>query len=204
MPEGSFPPDQHTPDHGGNMLPPPDHALFTLPNIITFGRLCAVPFAVWLVLRHDFAAAFWLFVAAGLSDAIDGWLARRRGPTVVGAALDPVADKALLVGMYVMLSIVGLLPDWLAILVVFRDILILGGIVVLTTIGQDVAISPLYVSKLNTTLQIILVAFLLATAAFAPPEASLVAATNTILVVLVALSTLASGAAYVWMACHPR
>ena len=80
--------------------------MINLPNVITFARLCAVPAAVWLVLRDQFAAAFWLFVAAGVSDAVDGWLARRRGPTVVGTVLDPVADKVLLVSMYVTLAAV--------------------------------------------------------------------------------------------------
>ena len=70
--------------------------LLTLPNVITFARLCAVPLSVWLVMEHRFAQAFFLFLAAGLSDAVDGWLARRNGGgNAVGALLDPVADKAL-------------------------------------------------------------------------------------------------------------
>jgi cardiolipin synthase (CMP-forming) len=74
--------------------------LVTLPNIITFGRLCAVPLAVWLVLRQDMQGALILFVLAGLSDAVDGWLARHRGAdSAIGTALDPVVDKALLVSM---------------------------------------------------------------------------------------------------------
>ena len=134
-------------------------ALLTLPNVITFGRLCAVPLAVWLVMEKQFAQAFFLFAAAGLSDAVDGWLARRNGGgNSVGALLDPVADKALLVTMYVTLAAVKALPDWLAILVVFRDLLIVGGVIVLGVLGQPVVIRPLYVSKLNTVLQIVLIA----------------------------------------------
>ena len=73
-------------------------ALLTLPNIITFARLCAVPLAFWQVVEHQFAHAFYLFLAVGLSDALDGWLARRSGGgNAIGAVLDPVADKALLV-----------------------------------------------------------------------------------------------------------
>src|ERR1700730_10439929 len=76
--------------------------LLTLPNVITFARLCAVPLSVWLVMERQFAQAFFLFVAAGASDAVDGWLARRNGGgNSVGALLDPVADKSLLVTMYV-------------------------------------------------------------------------------------------------------
>src|SRR5271166_1407770 len=112
-------------------------ALLTLPNVITFARLCAVPLAVWLVLRGSLVGAFTLFVAAAISDAIDGWLARRNGGgNSVGALLDPVADKALLVTMYVSLAAVNELPVWLAILVVFRDAVIVGGVVVLFLLGQ--------------------------------------------------------------------
>lgn len=177
--------------------PPPrplGTAVVNLPNIITFARLCAVPAAVWLVLHGQFPAAFWLFVAAGVSDAVDGWLARRNGPTVVGTVLDPVADKMLLVSMYVTLAAVQKLPDWLAILVVFRDVMIVGGILVLGVSGQKVAIRPLLVSKVNTLLQIVLVGLTLAMAAtgWDWPLVTLV------LGWAVAASTLASGAAYVW------
>ncbi|MGA3402629.1 MAG: CDP-alcohol phosphatidyltransferase family protein [Acetobacteraceae bacterium] len=170
-------------------------ALLTLPNVITFGRLCAVPAAFWLVIDHRPAYAFFLFVAAGISDAVDGYLARRWGGNMVGAVLDPVADKALLVTMYVTLAAVNELPDWLATLVVFRDLVIVGGVIVLAVLGQAVAIRPLYVSKLNTALQILLVALTLLLAGFglAAPIAMLV------LIWAVAATTLASGAAYVWI-----
>ena len=125
-----------------------------------------MPLAFWLVVEHRLAGAFYLFVAAGLSDAVDGWLARRYGGNSVGALLDPVADKALLVTMYVTLAAVNGLPDWLAILVVFRDLVIVGGVMVLSLLGQQVVIRPLYVSKLNTVLQIVLVAATLFLAGF--------------------------------------
>ena len=175
--------------------------LLTLPNVITFGRLCAVPLAVWLVMERRFEAAFFLFLAAGLSDAVDGWLARRNGGgNSVGALLDPVADKALLVSMYVTLAAVTVLPDWLAILVVFRDAVIVGGIAVLSLLGQTVLIRPLYVSKLNTALQIVLVAVSLLLAGFEldAPVAL------TALVWLVAATTLGSGGAYVWVTVRRR
>jgi cardiolipin synthase len=176
-------------------------ALLTVPNVITFARLCAVPLAVWLILEHQFAQAFFLFVAAGLSDAVDGWLARRNGGgNAVGALLDPVADKALLVTMYVTLAAVKVLPDWLAILVVFRDAVIVGGVVVLSLIGQSVMMRPLYISKLNTALQIVLVAVSLLLPGFglATPAAM------DVLVWIVAASTLGSGAAYVWITVRGR
>lgn len=175
-------------------------ALITVPNIITFARLCAVPLAVWLVLQQEIAEAFFLFVAAGLSDAVDGWLARRGAGSALGALLDPVADKALLVSMYVTLAAVNALPDWLAILVVFRDMLIVGGVVVLAVLGQPVPIRPLLISKANTALQIVLVAVALLLGGFDLAAPLLL----TALIWAVAASTMASGAAYVWRAARPR
>ena len=183
----------------GARLPPAlSAAVITLPNIISFARLCAVPLAVWLVLHQQLAEAFWLFVAAGASDAVDGWLARRGGGSVVGAILDPLADKALMIGMYVTLAAESVLPDWLAILVVFRDVLIIGGVLALAVMGEKVAIRPLAISKLNTALQILLVAVALFLAGFALPVPFL----QPLLVWAVALTTLASGGAYVWAAAR--
>ena len=169
--------------------------LFNLPNMITFARLCAVPAACWLIIENRLGTAFSLFVAAGLSDAVDGWLARRYGGNAVGAVLDPVADKALLVTMYVTLAAVGVLPDWLAILVVFRDLVIVGGVIILGVLGQRVTIKPLYISKLNTVMQIVLVAVVLLEHAFALSADIF----TSIMVWAVAASTLASGGAYVWV-----
>ena len=169
-------------------------SLVNLPNIITFARLCAVPLAFWLVLEHRMDEAFVLFVAAGLSDALDGWLARRYGGNAIGALMDPVADKALLVTMYITLASVGALPAWLAILVVFRDLLIVGGIIVLAVLGHAVAIRPLYISKLNTVMQIVLIAVCLLQGGFGLGIANLLG----VLTWCVAVTTLASGAAYVW------
>jgi cardiolipin synthase len=185
---------------GAPMLRPVGNTVVNLPNIITFARLCAVPAAVWLVLRDDFVAAFWLFLAAGVSDALDGWLARRNGPTMVGTVLDPVADKMLLVSMYVTLAAEHELSDWLAILVVFRDVVIVGGVLVLGVTGQKVVIRPLLVSKLNTVLQIGLVALTLAMAATGWRWPLMTQA----LAWMVAASTLASGAAYVWTGARTR
>lgn len=168
--------------------------VFTLPNIITLARLCAVPAAVWLILQHRLDIAFLVFAGAGISDAIDGWLARvRNARSVLGAILDPVADKTLLVSVYVTLAAIGVLPDWLAILVVFRDVLIVGGYLVLWLAGLRVHIRPLLVSKLNTATQITLAALALGLSGFGLSAPWLLEA----MVWLVAATTLGSGAAYV-------
>jgi cardiolipin synthase len=178
----------------------PSTALLTLPNIISFARLCAVPFAIWFVLHAHFGLAFALFAAAGISDAIDGWLARRGRSSVLGAILDPLADKALMVGMYVTLAAVGQLPDWLAILVVFRDLLIVGGVILLWMTTHPLAIRPLELSKANTALQIGLVAVVLGLDA----AGVVLAPVRLALIYLVTLSTLLSGGAYVVKAARGR
>ncbi len=194
-----LPPFQTMPD-GTQLGRGATSGLFTAPNVITFGRLCAVPWAFWLILEHRLDLAFYLFVLAGLSDAVDGWLARRYGGNSIGALLDPVADKALLVTTYITLAVVRELPDWLAILVVFRDLLIVGGVIVLGVLGQPVVIKPLFISKLNTALQIVLIAATLFLVGFGLMAPLLI----TVLVWAVAASTLVSGAAYVWFAAHGR
>ena len=169
------------------------YGLITLPNVVTFGRLCAVPLAFWMVLEHRLDVTFFLFVGAGISDAVDGWLARRYGGNALGAILDPMADKALLVTMYVTLAAVEVLPDWVAILVVFRDVVIVGGVILLGVLGQKISIKPLWVSKLNTTLQIVLVAAALLITGFALH----IPFVMPVLIWCVACTTLASGVAYV-------
>ncbi|MBP0465135.1 CDP-alcohol phosphatidyltransferase family protein [Roseomonas sp. PWR1] len=173
--------------------------LFTVPNLITLARLCAVPAAVWLMLQHRLDLAFLVFVAAGVSDAVDGWLARVwNARSALGALLDPVADKALLVSVYVTLAAIGVLPDWLAILVVFRDLLIVGGVIFLWVLGVPARIRPILVSKANTAAQIALAALALLLKGFGLAAPGLLA----FMIGLVAFTTLASGAAYVLQAAR--
>ena len=178
----------------GDAVPPAGSALLTLPNVITLARLCAVPAVVWLVIQQRLDIAFLVFVGAGVSDAVDGWLARvRNARSHLGAILDPLADKALLVSVYVTLAIIGVLPDWLAILVVFRDLLIVGGLLVLALMGVRPAIRPLFVSKLNTLMQITLAAAALLLRGFGLDGEWLL----PLLIGCVTVTTIASGAAYV-------
>ena len=126
-----------------------------LPNAITIGRILLVPFTVWLIISGANLAAFITFLVAGLSDAVDGFLARKFGAqTELGAYLDPIADKALLVSIYVALAITGVMPNWLAILVATRDVLIIGAVVLSRVMEKPMAMKPMWISKLNTTAQI--------------------------------------------------
>jgi cardiolipin synthase len=164
-----------------------------LPNLITLGRLLCVPVAIWLVLSDDLGAAFWLFVAAGLSDAIDGFIAKRFDQrSRLGALLDPIADKALLVSMYVALGVGGHLPNWLVILVVFRDVLIVGGFLLVTALAHAMRWEPLLISKLNTALQIALIAVVLGRVGLGVPDFGL----GRVLIYGVAATTVISGAGY--------
>jgi cardiolipin synthase (CMP-forming) len=134
-----------------------------LPNLISLGRLLLVPLAIWLILNARYGAAFWVFVAAGVSDALDGFIAKRfNRRTRLGALLDPVADKTLLVSVYVTLGLAHQLWTSVVILVVFRDVMIVGGFLLIQTITVPKQYDPLYISKINTGAQIALVAFVLA------------------------------------------
>src|SRR3974390_40510 len=128
----------------------------SIPNLITLGRILLVPIVVWAIASGTMWIAFVLFLAAGASDAVDGFLAKRFGwTTVLGAYLDPLADKALIVSIYLTLGISGFIPRWLVIMVVSRDILIVGGIMLSWVVGSPAKIKPLLVSKLNTLAQIL-------------------------------------------------
>jgi len=165
----------------------------SLPNLITLARLLAVPLVVWLILDGEMGLAFAVFVFAGISDGIDGWIAKRWGQrTELGALLDPIADKTLLVALYVTLGVAGHLPNSLVILVVFRDLLIVGGFLLLQFMGQSVRSRPLLISKLNTGLQILLVATLLAQLGLGLGIGWAV----KLLIYAVAATTVLSGAAY--------
>jgi cardiolipin synthase len=173
----------------------------TVPTAITLARLAAVPATGWLILSGRTDLGFVLFVAAGLSDAVDGWLARvRDARSRLGALLDPLADKALLVTAYVTLAATGVLPAWLAALVVARDALILGGVAVLWWRGRPPAMRPLLVSKANTAAQILLAALALLVAGFGLDAAGWLGWGA----LLVAATTLASGTAYAQAAIGGR
>lgn len=139
----------------------------SVPNLITLGRAMLVPVVFWLVLTHQTKAAFFLFVLAGVSDAVDGFLAKRFGwQTVLGAYLDPLADKLLIVSIFVAMGVLGELPSWIVITVVSRDILIVLAVVLSWLMGHPVHIKPSVLSKANTTAQLVLAAIVLADEGF--------------------------------------
>lgn len=169
------------------------HIFASLPNLISLGRLVLVPIIVTLIVQPEWELAFALFVVAGVSDAVDGWLAKRFDlRSELGSYLDPLADKALLVSIYVSLAIVGVLPSAIAILVVSRDVMIVGAVMVSWVLDKPVAIRPLLVSKLNTLAQIAFASAVLAAKAFSLP----LGLWFTISLYVVAALTLASAAAY--------
>jgi cardiolipin synthase len=144
----------------------------SIPNIITLARLLSVPLLVWLILGEQFLLAFALFVVSGISDALDGFIAKRfNASTQLGAYLDPLADKALLVSIYVTLGLGAHLAEWVVITVVSRDILIISAVILSALLNQSVVMQPLMISKVNTTLQIALAAIVLGALAFGLKEA---------------------------------
>jgi cardiolipin synthase len=122
---------------------------------------------VWAITAGEMKIAFLLFLVAGLSDLVDGYLAKRFNmATELGAYLDPLADKALIVSIYVTLGIAGAIPRWLVILVVSRDIMIVSAVILSWLVDNPVKLKPLAVSKLNTVAQILLALVVLASLAF--------------------------------------
>ena len=165
----------------------------TLPNLITIGRLLLVPLIIWLIVADQPLAAFSVLIVAGASDAVDGFLARQLDlRSELGTYLDPIADKALLVSIYITLAVVTAIPVWLAILIVSRDVLIVGAVVLSWMLGEPTSVQPLRISKVNTTLQIILAAVVLGDLAFTVD----LTLARTILVYLVAFLTVVSAAIY--------
>lgn len=157
-PQGSVPETQ------GTLVEP---VALNVPNCITLGRVLSVPVVFWLLLSARYQTAFFLFVLAGLSDAVDGWLAKRYNwQTELGAYLDPLADKLLVVSIFVAMGWLGELPLWLVIAVVSRDLLIITGVMLAWLLDHPVRIQPLVVSKANTLAQLVLASCVLADTGF--------------------------------------
>ena len=168
-----------------------------IPNLITLVRLVSVPVIIWVILQDHIAYAFGLFILAGVSDAIDGPLARRFGTvSELGTILDPIADKALLVSIYITLGIQGGMPSWIVITVVSRDVLIVGGILLAYLLDKPIKIEPLQVSKINTASQIALAAMILFNLGFSGKAQLIDTWAIDAMVILVAATTVLSGTLY--------
>jgi cardiolipin synthase len=166
----------------------------SIPNLITLGRILLVPVVVWAITAGQMQIAFALFLAAGISDAVDGFLAKRFGmATELGAYLDPLADKAMMVSIYVALGITDAIPRWLVILVVSRDIMIVSAVILSWLVDKPMPLKPLFVSKLNTVAQIALACVVMAALGFDFNADTAV----TMLTALVAALTLLSVSFYV-------
>ncbi|MGH6718322.1 MAG: CDP-alcohol phosphatidyltransferase family protein [Alphaproteobacteria bacterium] len=162
-------------------------------SLISLARLGAAPIVAWLILAGHDTAAFWLFALAGLSDAIDGPLARALGrATVIGGYLDALADKTLLAGAFVALAVRGMVPPWLVVLVATRDVLIVAGAIARNINEHRPRMDPLRISKVNTAGQVVLAAVVLAERGLGLA----VAPWADMLVWFVTATTLASGIAY--------
>ncbi len=167
-----------------------------IPNLLTLLRAAAAPVLIVLLEDRAFSLALLAFILAGVSDGLDGYIAKRyHFETRLGAILDPVADKVLLVSGFVMLTILDLIPLWLLVTVVFRDVLIVGGYLVLVTLNGSVQMQPSPVSKVNTVMQISLVTAILAQQA----QWLAIPMLTTLLVGGVFATTVISGAHYVWV-----
>lgn len=165
----------------------------TIPNVISIIRLAMVPYIVWTLLEGRLVLAFILFVGVGISDGVDGYIARKFNQrTELGAYLDPLADKTLLVAMFIALGYLEAIPQWLVIIVITRDVLILAGVMMAFVIGNPIEIKPLFVSKANTAVQIVLVSLALAMPAFNLDLGNF----QSILVWICAVLTIASAFAY--------
>ena len=165
-----------------------------IPNLITLARMVMTPVAIMMIVSDRYLEAFLTFLLAGVSDGVDGFIARHYNlRTELGAYLDPLADKALLTSIYVTLAIYGVLPVWVAIAVVSRDVMILFAVLVSWLLDKPVAIRPVLVSKLNTGAQIGLAGLALGVRAFRL-DLHLI---ETGLEWTVAVTTVASGGVYV-------
>lgn len=168
----------------------------TIPNIITMFRIATVPVLIILLHEHEYGWAFLVFLVSGISDGLDGFIAKRFDmASELGAILDPLADKALIFSSYLMLMLLGDLPFWLFLTVIFRDVLILAGSLIYVAFYGQVKMAPSYLSKLNTFMQIALVVDILAQKTFGLDYPTF----TNYLIYATFITTILSGVHYVWV-----
>ncbi len=141
--------------------------LRNIPNLLTALRLASAPMLAALLMRGDYRAALAIFVFAGLSDVADGWLAKRFNlMTRVGRYLDPAADKVLMLASFLALTAMHVTPLWLTALVIARDVVIVGAILLARFLELPLRVAPLYIGKFSTAVQVGYVALTLLVLAF--------------------------------------
>jgi cardiolipin synthase len=167
-----------------------------VPNLLTLARIGLVPWLLVLLQNGQYGWSLAVFLIAGVSDALDGFIAKRfNAQTELGAILDPIADKGLLVCSYVMLSVMGIIPFWLMVVVVFRDIVIVGGYLIIVLFFGSVQMQPLKISKLNTLTQISYIVVVLGALAWTAELGSYLTWMNY----AVLLTSVVSGVSYVYI-----
>jgi cardiolipin synthase len=167
-----------------------------LPNAISLLRLLAVIPVVFLLLQREFGWALVLFALAGLSDGLDGFLAKQYGwQSQLGGILDPLADKVLLMASILVLGTLSLVPAWLVVAVIFRDLLIMGGALMYHYGVETLEAAPTVASKINTLVQIMLVVLVIADAGPTPMSQGII----TTLIWICLATVVLSGSQYVWV-----
>ena len=166
-----------------------------LPNMLTLTRVLMIPFFVIFIMDKHFGYALITFVIAGITDGIDGLIARiTHQRTELGAYLDPIADKLLLFSAFITLAIVEIIPSWLAVIVITRDVIILVGFLVMLLTGYHPKINPRLLSKVTTAFQIITIALVLLNGYYPTfKELSIIAVYGT------AVMTILSGSQYIYI-----
>ena len=160
-----------------------------IPNIISIFRILLILPVLLLIFRSQYQWALFLFLIAALSDALDGYLAKHFGwRTRVGALLDPVADKLLIAGSYIVLAWLNLIPFWLATIVVSRDLIIAIGVFIYSFIIEPFEGEATRISKINTFLELLFVLVILCSIAFDWPANSVITVIGSAVLVTVFIS----------------
>ena len=171
--------------------------MLNLPNFLTLIRIVTVPVFLVFLSSSLYLEALVVLILAGLTDALDGAVARITGQqTPLGTYLDPVADKLLVMSSFVTLGLIGSLPSWLVVLVLTRDvIIILGYGMIYFLLGERLEVQPSFIGKINTTLQLLTVGFVLL---FLYDAALLPARLREFLIIATAVTTAVSGFQYIY------
>ncbi|MDH5573632.1 MAG: CDP-alcohol phosphatidyltransferase family protein [Gammaproteobacteria bacterium] len=170
--------------------------LYYIPNLISSLRILLVIPLAYFLLQQNYNIAFFIFVIAGVSDALDGYLARRYNWfTSLGVVLDPIGDKLLMLASYLILGVQEYIPMWLVYAVILRDVIIVLGSLFYRLLIGELEIEPILSSKINTLLQISLIIIVLFTLAIYPIKPAFIIA----FMAVVFLSTLVSGGCYIFL-----